>query len=284
MPFGRKKVTGETNYDQTNISTLAADALKKRRNVRVRLAVRLTFDTPILMQRWTTKSVRQMLGNMVGMPQPRMSKNLTQDYEDSWYRNVKGEPIIPCRIIKAALVSAGGPVVGNVVTKADLKRTLRVIGFTAPLRFKGEKEMSIKIVRNDNGKPDVRSRAQFPVGTTCEVVLEFGHPLTPDSIVAALEGAGTAVGIGEFRPESGGELGTFSVEILPSDAKTIDRICRANSVPEDEFVIPPEMLKAFEQIADEKLPDPGRKVRSSVRRRAIPHEPVRSNGSAHDVS
>jgi hypothetical protein len=281
MPFGKKKTEGNINYNQSNISTLAADALKNRRNVRVRLAVRLTFTTPILMQRWTTKAIRQMLGNMVGMPQPRMSKDLTADFEDSWYRNLHGEPVIPCRIIKAAIVSAGGPVVGGVVSKADLKRTLRVVGFTAPLKFKGEKEMSIKIVRNDNGKPDVRSRAQFPIGTTCEVVLEFGFPLTPDGIVAALEGAGTAVGIGEFRPESGGELGCFTVEILPSDAKTIDRILRATSVLEDEFRIPTEMLKAFAQLPDSTLPDPAKKVRSAVRRQAT--ERARANG-AHDVS
>jgi hypothetical protein len=259
MAFGKKKV--EINYNQANVAMLAADALKKSRAVRVRLALRLTFDTPLLMQRWTTKAVRQMLGKMVGMPEPKVSKDLTKDFEESYYRNTNGEPVIPCRVIKAAIVS-GAIATGDVVTKADLKRSLRVIGWTAPVVFKGAKTMSTMIVRNSGGQPDVRARAEFPVGSTVDILVEFGVPLTPDKVMAAIEASGVAIGIGEWRPENGGELGTFHVDILKNDKAAHDRIIKATSVPEDEFVIPPEMLRTLESIPVEKLSDSARKVRS----------------------
>jgi hypothetical protein len=211
------------------------------------------------------------------MPEPKVSKDLTKDFEESWYRNVNGDPVIPCRAIKAAIVEAA-PATGNVVTKADLKRSLRVVGFTAPLKFEGEKEMDVKIVRNSNGSPDVRSRAQFPAGSTVDVVVEFGTPLTPDKVMSAVQAAGLCIGIGEWRPEKGGELGTFSVELLENDNATIDRILKANSVPEDEFKIPEAMLRAFSTIPEEKLPDVGRKVRAV----AAQHKAQRNGASAAD--
>lgn len=259
MAFGRKKNV-EMNYNQSNVSELASAALRKMRATRVRLPMRLTFETPILTQRWTTKAVRKMLGNMVGMPEPKENKDLTKDYEDSWYRNKKGDPVIPCRIVKAAVVEAAVATAG-VVTKADLKRSMRVLGYTAPIR-EAKKEMDVKIVRNSNGQPDVRSRALFEPGCYIDVVLEFGMPLSPDQIVAAADAAGNAIGLCEWRPEKGGDFGTFTVAPLPSDAATVNRILKECSIPEDEFVIPPEMLQAFNAIPTEKLNEGGKKVRA----------------------
>jgi hypothetical protein len=46
-----------------------------------------------------------------------------------------------------------------------------------------------------------------------------------------------------MRPERGGEYGTFTIEIL--DNSQIARILKENSVPEEEYKIPPEFLRAF---------------------------------------
>ena len=259
MAFGRKKEV--INYNQSNVAMLATEALAKSRAIHVQLAMRLTFQTPILMQRWTTKAVRQMLGKMVGTPEPRVNKDLTRDYDESWYRNTDGVPVIPCRTIKACIVE-GAVATNGVVSKADLKRSLRVVGSTAPIKLAGDKTMQVHIVRNDSGTPDVRARAQFPEGCSVDIVVQFGAPLTPDKVMSAIDAAGSSIGIGEWRPEKGGELGTFTVEVLKNDKATIDRIIKANSVPEDEFKIPAEMMRAFSAIPDEKLPDSARKVRA----------------------
>jgi hypothetical protein len=262
MGFPKKKTTPAAIFTQENVATLAAEALRKSREMRVRLALRLTAETPILVQRWTSKAVRKMLGAMVGMPVPKEPKDLTSDYEESWYRNEDGKPVIPCRVIKAAIVE-GAIATGGVVTKADLKRGLRVLGYTTPL-LNAEKSMDIKIVRNSTGGPDVRARASFEAGCYMDVVLEFGLPLTPDMVISAVDAAGCCIGLCEWRPERGGDLGTFKVEVLPSNDATINKILKSCSSPEDEFVLPPEMLKAFQNIPTERLNDGGRKVRALI--------------------
>lgn len=273
MAFGRKKNV-EMNYNQSNVSDMAAEALRKMRATRVRLPLRLTLETPLLMQRWTTKAVRKMLGSMVGMPEPKEHKDLTKDFEESWYRNEKGEAALPCRILKAAIVE-GAISTNGVVTKADLKRSLRVLGYTTPIR-NGKKEMDVKIVRNSNGQPDIRSRAQFEPGCYMDVVLEFGMPLSPDQVISAVEAAGATIGLCEWRPEKGGDLGTFNLDVLKGDNATIQRILKECSSPEDEFVLPPEMLKAFNAIPTEKLNDGGRKVRALQQ-----HVTSQKNGAAN---
>lgn len=241
MAFG-KKVQSVGHFDQSNVSTLASAALAERRSMLVRLAFRAVGETPLLMNRWSQKAIMQMLGKMVGQPQPRDPKDLTSEFENSYYRNEREEIAIPCRIIKACIVN-GAIMTNGVCSKAELKRGLRVMGYTAPLKGKNLKpQMDCRIVLN-NGTPDVRSRAVIAAGYTFDFVVQFPVTLTPDKIVAALEGAGSAIGLCDWRPENGGDYGTFGVEVLP-DSK-IDEILEACSSPEVEYKIPQEFLRPF---------------------------------------
>jgi hypothetical protein len=111
------------------------------------------------------------------------------------------------------------------------------------------------------------------------VVLQFPTTLTPDKVIAAVEGAGSSVGICDWRPAKGGEYGTFSIDILPN--AEIQRILRACSSPEDEYKIPPEFLRAFKGAPPVPKTDTDRKVlavidkvngdASQVRKRRAPH-------------
>jgi hypothetical protein len=276
MGFQKKKAEA-MNYSQADVSELASEALRKMRATRVRLPLRFTLETPLLMQRWTTKAVRQMLGNMVGQKQPKTDKDLTKDFEESWYRNEKGVAALPCRIIKACIIE-GAISTNGVVTKADLKRSLRVLGYTSPLHD-AEQEMDVRIVRNATGGPDVRSRARFGAGAYFDAVLEFGMPLSPDKVISAVEAAGQTIGLCEWRPEKGGELGTFRVDVLKGDAATINRILKECSIPEEEFVIPPEMLRAFNTIPTEELKDGARKVRALGN-----HQQAQKNGRTNGTA
>ena len=254
---------------QEDLFQLASEALRKTRGTRLRLPVEIAFTSPILMQRWTTKAVRKMLGKMVGMEVVQSFKDLTEDYEDSWYRNDQGAPALPCRIFKASFVE-GAISTSKLVTKADIRRSLRVLGHTAPLLLpkNEDKEMDTKIVHNSNGSPDVRARALFPEGTKCRLVIEFGLPLTVDKVMAAIEAAGATIGVCEWRPDKGGDFGTFEVNPLPSDEKSVQKILHECRHPEDEFVLAPEMLRAITSIPDEKLSDGARKVKALAKHQA----------------
>jgi hypothetical protein len=258
MAFGRPKKADTSGVTQDNVFMLATQALAQQRSTRIRLPMRMTFTAPILMHRWTDKAIIQMLGKMVGADVPRGKKDLTKEFESSWYRNVRGEPALPCRIIKASIVD-GAIETGGVVTKASLKRTLRVLGWTAPLKFKGHLEMDVRIASN-SGTPDLRSRAVAPVGSTCDIVVEFNPTLTPDKVTAAIQSAGQCIGVCDWRPDKGGDYGTFEIEALP--IKEVSRIIKECELPEQEFKIPPELLTAFNALPDEKVGDTARKARA----------------------
>lgn len=245
MAFGKKKNAVASNVNQSNVVMHATEALKRLRATRVRLPVRLVATAPILMNRWTSEAVLQMLGTMTKQPIPRPPKDLTKEFERSWYRNVKGELALPTRLIKACIVN-GAISTGGVVSKAELKRELRVCGFTSPLRDDDGQpahvEMDVKIASNHGGGPDLRARGLVE-HYHCDVVLEFPPSLTPDKVVAAFAAGGDTIGLANWRPERGGEYGTFSIEML--DNAEIPRIMRENALPEEEFKIPPELLHAF---------------------------------------
>ncbi len=241
---------------EKSVSLLAAQALRKQRSQLTRLPVRLRGETPLLMHRWSQKALLQMLGKMVGIDMPRQAKDLTKDYEASWYRNVEGELALPCRIIKASVVE-GAITTGKVVSKVDLKRYLRVLGYTTPIRLaKGtEMEMNVGIVRTSGQSktPDVRARAVVPEGWYADVVLQFPQTLSVDKVVSALTGAGSAIGLCDFRCEKGGDFGCFDIEFFDGDEeKEIKRILKECAIPEEQPDIPPQYLRAFNALPEDE--------------------------------
>src|SRR2546428_12622915 len=103
----KKEAPPETleSVTQNNVVMLASQKLQTMRSERVRLPLIMTGepDSAMLMQRWTTKAVVQMLMKQVtGVAPPRELKDLTKLAEDSWYRDITGRPGIPCRIVTAA--------------------------------------------------------------------------------------------------------------------------------------------------------------------------------------
>ncbi len=259
MAFGKKKAATET-FDQDQVFDLAARAMRERRSAVVRLAFRLHLGT-CLMNHFSNKAIVQMLEKMVGISKPKEQKDLEQAFHDSQYRNVDGALVVPCRILKAAIVE-GAIATGGSVSKAELKRDLRVVGFTAPIVLpKGQEvTMDVRLVRNMTGVPDVRARALIPQGSTVDFVVQFPTTLSPDKVIAALEGAGQSIGIFDFRPQKGGDQGTFEIELI-TDASKIDEIVRACSIAEKPYDLPPEILRAYNSNLKS---DDDRKVSSLV--------------------
>lgn len=81
--------------------------------------------------------------------------------------------------------------------------------------------------------------------------------------MAALSAAGETIGLCDWRPDKGGEYGTFRVEAL-TKKEEVTRILKECSVPEHQYQIPPELLRAFNAVPDDKLSDPTRKVKSLI--------------------
>lgn len=272
MAARRKKAApAATNVNQNNVALLATQSLATMRATRMLLTVRLVLD-PVLMNRWTHKAVTMMLSKMTGLEMPRPPKDLTKEFEDSWYRNDRGEVALPCRLIKAAIVE-GAISTSKVVSKAELKRELRVRGFTSPIYGpKGKKitesdlTMDVRPAKNASGGPDLRARAITPMGSYIDVVLDFPPTLTPDKVMAAVDGAAGTIGLCDWRPARGGEFGTFMIDTdhVSSKKKDIDRVLKDCESPEEQFEIPPALLRAFRAVPQEDVADPLRKGMSVV--------------------
>jgi hypothetical protein len=270
MAFGKKRAVTATNVNQGNAALLATQALATMRSTRITLVVRLILDQ-VLMNRWTNKAIQQMLGKMVGLELPRPPKDLTAEFEASWYRNERGEVALPCRLVKAAIVE-GAISTGKVVSKAELKRELRVRGFTAPVYGPDGKKligstrltMSVLPAKNSTGGPDLRARAIVPAGSYADIVLDFPPTLTPDKVMAALDGAGSTIGLCDWRPDKGGEFGTFTIDTdrVSNDLKEIGRVLKDCGSPEEQFVIPQTLLRAYNAMPHDAVPDPVKKALS----------------------
>jgi hypothetical protein len=277
MAFGKKKAATGPMATQANVSLLATEALARLRSNRVRLAVTITLGQ-VLMNRWDQKSLVQMLGKMTGHDVPRGNKDLHGDYEASWYRNEKGDLALPCRVIKAAIVE-GAISTDGLVSKAELKRELRVMGHTSPLDLHGKEiEMDVRLVKNQM-TPDIRARAIVPAGATAEFVLDFPQTLSVDRVMAALTSAGATIGVCDWRPQKGGEFGTFEVTKTTGEVKEVERVIKACAHPEEQFVIPEYMLHAIDAIPENKRSDSQKKAAA-----IISHVNGQANGHANGKS
>jgi len=241
---------------------IAEKALAELRKTRTRIPLRLTFTSPILMHRWGQKAVQEMLSKMTGFKMPEEHKDLTKEFEQSWYRNQNGVVGLPCRLIKACFKQGAGET-KKVVGGPTLGRHLCVVGEFAPLRLSGKMEMytcACKVGLWNDRVVDMRARAIIPEGSTCDIVLEFGDRLTPDQVMSAVVAAGQCIGVCDWRMEKGGEYGGFEVQVLP--VTDIPRIIEECSIPEEEYQIPEWLLTAVNAVPAEDMSDAQRKAKA----------------------
>jgi hypothetical protein len=241
------------------------------------MPLRLVGTTPLLMHAWGAKALINMIGKMTGHEMPRVNKDLTEEYQEAFYRNTEDQTVIPCRIVKRCLLN-GALATKKAVTKVDVGRYLRVVGQTAPII--GEPRMDVRLAVLSRGTPIPVARPIFDEWSI-EVVVRFTHAfLSAEKVVLAAETAGDAVGFLEWRPSSNspGEFGCFRVEHVP--ATEIDRIIHDNRHAEKVPVIPDAFLRAAGAVKD-TLPENARNALGGILA-AKPGKGRRKNGHNTD--
>lgn len=223
-------------------------------------AYRLKGDN-LLVHQWAHKSVLEMLATMAGHPVVQLNKDLTEEGENSAYRNLRGEDVLPCRIVKAALVNGAGAT-RKAVKAHEIQRHVRILGHTSPLRFEDVNRcdvMPVKVGPWNDRVTDLRSRTMY-MNWACDIVIRFPHEIiSGDKIALALREAGESIGFCEMRRAKGHDYGCFEVEALHADE--IEGIVKACASPERRFVIPPELLRAASaQLEDVDDRNPKRKA------------------------
>jgi hypothetical protein len=213
---------------QINIQRIAAKAIR----------VPVVGTAPLIVHNWSKKAKQQMLDAQQGKRKVKEVRDPEADYNASFYRigvpeagerQRYGFPVLG---FKAATISAAR-FYGKDVTMTMLKQCLFFRGvMTAAdnqqlveIDYEWDDEMASlalddprrnphmreDVVRLGQGSTDLRYRAEFFPWRAELVVTYVESALSQDSVLSLIDSGGMGVGVGEWRPQRGGQYGTYEI-------------------------------------------------------------------------
>jgi|CXWL01.1.fsa_nt_gi hypothetical protein len=197
-----------------------------------RATITLVGETPLLMNNFSNKGTpfTTMRDRMLGIPAPknRPPKDPVRDFIGALYCigdpkitgtmkgfmagkpvTAKGKFYLPFSMVKGAIETAATDVDG--ASKAGVRRAVRIVEDKVPL-IGDDPYMVEHVVRLSNGAPDIRYRAQFDKWQVTFAVDINTATLSVERLVNLFNAAGFSAGLGDWRPEKGGEFGRFAVK------------------------------------------------------------------------
>lgn len=180
------------------------------------IRVPIVGTAPLIVHRFSEKAKRQMLDNMQGRKSPKTPKDPQAEFEAASYRFPDGGYGVPVIAFKAATV--GGARFYAQVTMTALKQFLFFRGELGNdgqmlARLDTEPRMREDVVRVGRGGTDLRYRPEFMPWRTTLVVTYVTSALTRSSVLSLIDAGGLGVGVCEWRPEKGGDFGTYQVDL-----------------------------------------------------------------------
>lgn len=197
----------------------AATSIQLIRQGRGIIRVPIIGETPLIIHKWSEKSLKQMRDKQFGktVRAVREPKNPEEEAEQSTYWMPDGRPAMPSVAFKAAIVGACRLFDNKSLPMTFAKIAIAVSGEGSDLLvpIDGEITLHEDTPRNDNGSPDLRYRNYvFPWSTTIEVIYLKGK-LNEESVVNLVDAAGYG-GIGDWRPSAPksntGNFGKFRLD------------------------------------------------------------------------
>ena len=180
------------------------------------LRVPIVGCSPLVVHRFDEKALRMLEDIHRGVKSPKEIRDPQGDYERSMYRFADGRYAFPVVAFKAATVRAAR-FYGKAVSMASLRQLVFFTGEQGPdgqqyAEIVGEPKMRQDVVRVRNGGTDLRYRAEFPEWRTELTVVYIASVIDKNSVLSLVDAAGVGVGVGEWRPEKGGNFGTFQID------------------------------------------------------------------------
>lgn len=195
-----------------------ADAVEIDRIAAETIRVPIIGTTSLIAHRFSEKMKRQMLDNMQGKKSPKVSKDPEAEYEAARYLLADGESDgFPAVAFKLATIGAARFYNKNQVTMVGLRQFLFFHGEVGAdgdmlVPIEGESQMREDVVRVNRGGADLRYRPEFPDWRTVLRVTYVQSALTRSSVLSLIDAGGMGVGVGEWRPEKGGQNGTYRID------------------------------------------------------------------------
>jgi hypothetical protein len=181
------------------------------------VVIPIVGTSPLLMHAWSEKARKQMLDSMQGRKSPKMQKDPDAEYQAAFYRQDDGTPGFPALAFKAATVEASR-LFGKDVTKVALRQSMFFHGTWSKsagqvlVPIHGDPTMREDVVRVGVSGTDLRYRPEFAEWSSVLTVTYVVAPLALDSVLTLVQTGGMGTGIGDWRPEKGGNLGTYAID------------------------------------------------------------------------
>lgn len=188
--------------------------------------VKVVGDSPLIMHAWSQKAKQQILDKqMKKATKGRESKNPVEDYIESMYW-LDGKPEdyteeaceaainagarfgFPSTAFKASAVAAAyrSGAMKNMVTANG---AFHIMGDMVEIN--GTPVMREDMVRIAMGGTDIRYRGEFGEWNATFTLRYNANVMSLEQILNAFNLGGFACGIGEYRPEKGGQYGMYHV-------------------------------------------------------------------------
>ena len=183
------------------------------------LLVPIVGITPLIVHRFSEKAKRQMLDAMQGRKKVKSIRDPEADYNEAFYRykDTEGEEHygFPSVGFKSATISAAR-LYDKSVTMTSLRQALffgGIMGVDGQLLtpINGEPQMREDVVRLSMSSTDLRYRPMFEGWSATLEVTYVSSVLSRNSVLSLIDAGGLTVGVGEWRPEKRGELGSFQI-------------------------------------------------------------------------
>jgi len=205
--------------------------------------VHLLGTTPLIMHRFSSKSWRELLLPSQEKNKAEKAETLKHDplleFRECCYRNRdKNEPTavhFPAGAFSKAIAAAALDVPG--ATKSQMLRLVSIA--STQVNIYGVPMLGMDMVRNSdmNRTPDVRTRAYF-AEWCCAIDIEYVSTLINQTQIFNLVGAsGVIVGLGDYRPQKGGQHGKFMA--VPPDDPNVARIMKQGRAAQEAALLSP---------------------------------------------
>jgi hypothetical protein len=141
------------------------------------------------------------------------------EWEGGLYHNDEIGPYMPTQNIRSAIIDGGK------LNKlgANIKRSVLILEDKSRLEYKGPRDVEsmwtsgrfhdVRSVVVSRGRV-MRYRPKFEQWSLTITLTYDPKVIEREQLIACARNAGTFIGIGDFRPNKGGQMGRFSVEVV----------------------------------------------------------------------
>jgi len=177
------------------------------------VTVQIEGTSPLIQHAWSEKAKKQMrMTATERRKQPKTARDPEGEGKAALYLTDNNEYGLPAMALKASIIGAAHKDIGLEKTKVRKAIFVKCKDSNGVLPMEcDEPVIQEDVVRVGQGQTDLRYRPYFyrwKVALTMELNAE---EMNETDLVNLINRAGFGVGVGEWRPENGGEYGRFQV-------------------------------------------------------------------------